>query len=98
MYQTQIHLKHILTAIFEIVYAAVPDEIMDTKVDGAFTDTIKIDDVYEPALVNYMLHRACGKDPATAEDVQKSMGYLANFTTLITGNADQKELELVVRH
>ena len=75
----------------EIVYATVPDEIEEGG-------DITIDDVYEPALVNYMLHRACGKDPATTEDVQKSMGYLSNFTTLITGNADQKELELVVRH
>ena len=87
----------------EIIYATVPEDAnLDIKdADGMITTPdsgLRIDDVYEPALVNYMLHRACGKDPASAEDVQKSTGYLANFTTLITGNADQKELELVVRH
>ena len=75
----------------EVVYAKPPDPATP---GGSIT----VDDVYEPALVNYMLHRASSKDPASAEDAQKSMAYLANFTTLITGNADQKELELVVRH
>ena len=85
-------LPYIPHCYLEIIYATVPDDI------AAIGDNITVDDVYEPALVNYMLHRACGKDPASVEDVQKSMGYLTNFTTLITGNADQKELELVVRH
>jgi len=85
----------------EIIYAKSPDdaklEVVDDdnmKVPGKIT----IDDIYEPALVNYVLHRACSKDPASPEDIGKSASYLEMFIQMITGNADQKELELLVRH
>ena len=75
----------------EIVYAGTPP-------DAILAGTLMIDDIYEPALVSYMMHKVYTKAPTTPEDIQKSAGYLTMFTSLITGNADQKELELVVRH
>lgn len=79
-------------AEIEIVYARQPVEPAN---DNA---TIDLDDIYEPALIAYMLHRAFAKDiAAEGVAVSRSEAYFAKFVTLITGTAEEKDVELVLR-
>jgi len=61
----------------EVIYGAVPPEA---------TTTITVDDIYEPALLDYMLYRAFSKDSEYA-DVVKADKHYAKFAALLTGKA-----------
>lgn len=93
----------------EIVVAGSPPQIL-TEAQSILTpdareaaglsrdDALGIDDIYEPALICYVLHRAFAKDTSHegATGGRSSM-YMQWFVGLITGNADQKDIELVLR-
>lgn len=93
----------------EIVVARQPRQIL-TVAEAAMTadareaaglprdDVLGIDDIYEPALIFFLLHRAFAKDtPHASAGMPRSSQYFDWFVTLITGNADQKDIELVLR-
>ena len=86
----------------EITYAGIPARFSDPDAGGSktkFDDTIKLDDIYAPALVAYVLHRAYVKDVAAeAGSMQKSQMYFDWFGAMITGNADAKDEDIVRRH
>lgn len=77
----------------ELVHAKIPAEI-------AATDTvIEIDDIYQPALLAYILHRAHVKDVAVeGQSLQKSSAYFQWFMTLLLGRAEQQDADLTIRH
>ena len=77
----------------EMAYARTPPEL------SAVGDDIGIDDIYAPALVAYVLHRAFIKDVAVqGMNAEKSQMYFQWFVTMITGNADEKDEDVVRRH
>ena len=58
----------------EIVISKIPAELDD------ITDTIELDDVYEPALVSYVLHRGFAKDiAAQGQEHMKVEFYFKQF-------------------
>ena len=61
------------TGSLEIVYAASPVELTD----GA---TLAIDDVWMPALVNYVMYRCYSKDAEYAANAQLAAAYYQAFT------------------
>lgn len=61
----------------EVIYSKQPTVI--TSESG----TIDVADVYAPALLNYVLYRACMKDAEYAPGVQLSSQYLNIFMTMI---------------
>jgi len=76
----------------EIVVAEIPADL-DTD-----QTPIVLDDIYEPALRAYALFCAFEKDVANVvASAERAKFYAEWFTTLITGNADQKDVELVLR-
>ena len=77
----------------EIVIAKIPAEIL------AVATTLEVDDIYQPALLAYMLHRAHVKDVAIeGQGIQKSNTYFTWFMTLLLGKADEQEADLTIRH
>ena len=74
----------------EIVYAKVPEELDDEA------DNITIDDVYQPALLAYVLYRATSKDIA-AENVGegKARMYYEQFMTFLLGR-DESDVEITL--
>ena len=87
----------------ELIYAQIPPAFARES-DGSigastYADTLKIDDIYAPALIAYVLHRAYIKDTAAqGASVQKSQQYAQYFAAMITGNAEQKDNDIVIRH
>lgn len=84
----------------EITVAVQPGQLLTESEAAADpdNDVLGIDDIYEPALIFFMLHRAFAKDVSHASaGMTRSAQYFDWFVTLITGNADQKDLELVLR-
>ena len=86
----------------EIVTAKTPAQIKTVAEAATATvndpDILRIDDIYEPALIAYLLHRAFVKDVAhEAAGGGRTSQYFEWFVTMITGNADQKDVELVLR-
>lgn len=75
----------------EIVYAKAPDEIGLTGSGNLQNTTPKIglDDVYQPALLAYMLHRAYAKDaPVEGNSMERSAAYFNQFAAMITGDTN----------
>ena len=70
----------------EIIYAAAPAELT------AASDTIGIDDNYQPVLLSYVLHRAYAKDlPAELNAVERSGLYFQQFMMSLTGQKPEDE-------
>lgn len=62
----------------ELIYPASPANIAET-------DVLLVDDIYEDALLNYMLFRAYSKDTEYAANVQLAAQYYGAFKELLTG-------------
>jgi len=75
----------------EIVYAKTPDAIADAS------NNITIDDIYAPALLAYVMHRARAKDVSIeGQGVQLSTMFFQKFVTLVTGEP-MREREIIIR-
>jgi len=69
-----------LQGYVEIVYGALPP---DTTLNGAIT----VDDIYEAALIDYVLHRSFAKDTEFAADQSRSAQHFQAFVYALTGKA-----------
>jgi len=74
------------TQYIELNYSAQPANLT------AETQTIPLFDVFQSALVDYILYRACSKDAEYAPGLQLSSGYLATFTAAITGKTESETI------
>lgn len=54
------------------------------------TQVIPIFDIFQSALVDYILYRACSKDAEYAPGLQLAQGYLATFIGAIQGKTDSE--------
>ena len=83
----------------EIIYSKMPAEISLSNQVIPVNTKIEISDVYSPALIHYMLHRAYEKEiPVMGQGAELSMMHLQAFRLLITGESDKNESELTIRH
>ena len=79
------YLYHADSAIYkglraEIVYSKIPATLTATN------SNLAIDDIYAPALLAYVMHRARAKDlPIEGQGAQLSMLFYQKFVSLITG-------------
>ena len=75
--------------LIEIIYSGPPGEI------AAIGDVIGLDDVYQPALLSYVLHRAYAKDlPSEMDGDQRAVSYYQQFVmTLMGQKMDDKRLQ-----
>lgn len=77
----------------EIVHARSPEEITATS------DDLGVDDIYIPALVAYVLHRAYIKDISVeGQGAQRSGAYYEMFMQLLLGKAEEQDADLTIRH
>lgn len=67
------------TGYVQLNYAQVPDDLAN---ENAFLSIIEI---YQPALLDYMLFRACSKDAEYAPGMALAQLYMQSFTTLVGG-------------
>lgn len=77
----------------EIVYAKEPAEI--ELVNGVLSNSLRIelDDIYVPALIAYILHRAYSKEaPIEGQMIDRAGMYFQQFAAMITG-----ETSLLIR-
>ena len=65
----------------EIVYDAIPAPHVDLAT--ALTETIRVDDAYAPALVDYILYRCFDQDADFAGNMQRSSKHFQAFTALL---------------
>lgn len=63
----------------EMVYAAVPEEVL------SLTAPISLDDIYQNALIDYVLYRAYSKDTDYAADPSRAGTHQAAFVSSLTG-------------
>lgn len=54
------------------------------------TDVIPIFDIFQSALVDYILYRACSKDAEYAPGLQLAQGYMATFVAAIQGKSESE--------
>lgn len=75
------------SAQIEVVYSApVGAHALgeaDLDPDGADTTTILLDDLYAPAIVDWVCYRAYSKDAEYGENTQRAQAHLAAFTSAI---------------
>lgn len=69
------------TQYVELNYSAQPTDLTSE------TDVIPIFDIFQSALVDYILYRACSKDAEYAPGLQLAQGYLATFVAAVSGKA-----------
>lgn len=69
------------TQYVELNYSAQPADLTSE------TDVIPIFDIFQSALVDYILYRACSKDAEYAPGLQLAQGYLSTFVAAIGGKA-----------
>lgn len=69
------------TQYVELNYSAQPTDLTSE------TDVIPIFDIFQSALVDYILYRACSKDAEYAPGLQLAQGYLATFASAVGGKA-----------
>jgi hypothetical protein len=67
------------TGRIQINYSQTPADL------ASETDAITILDIYQPALLDYVLYRACMKDAEYAPGVALAGAYLTSFSTLLGG-------------
>jgi len=72
------------TGYIELNYSAQPANLTSES------QAIPIFDVFQSALVDYILYRACGKNADYAPGVQLSQGYLATFSAAIQGKSQSE--------
>lgn len=72
------------TQKIEINYSAQPADLT------AETQVIPIFDVFQSALVDYILYRACSKDAEYAPGLQLAQGYMATFVAAIQGKSESE--------
>lgn len=69
------------TQYVELNYSAQPVDLTSE------TDVIPIFDIFQSALVDYILYRACSKDAEYAPGLALAQGYLATFVAAVGGKA-----------
>jgi hypothetical protein len=69
------------TQYVELNYSAQPVDLTSE------TDVIPIFDIFQSALVDYILYRACSKDAEYAPGLALAQGYLATFVASVGGKA-----------
>lgn len=69
------------TQYVELNYSAQPTDLTSE------TDVIPIFDIFQSALVDYILYRACSKDAEYAPGLALAQGYLATFVAAVGGKA-----------
>jgi hypothetical protein len=74
------------TGYIELNYSAQPTNLT------AESQAIPIFDVFQSALVDYILYRACGKNADYAPGVQLAQGYLATFTSAVQGKSQSEAI------
>jgi hypothetical protein len=74
------------TQYIEINYSAEPANLTTES------QVIPIFDIFQSALVDYILFRACSKDAEYAPGVQLAQAYLATFTAAIQGKGQAETL------
>jgi len=67
------------TTQVELVYAATPTALT------ALTDTMQLDDVYEGALLDYVLYRAYAKDAENPANMNRSTSHYQAFVSALGG-------------
>lgn len=72
------------TQYVELNYSAQPADLV------AETQVIPIFDVFQSALVDYILYRACSKDAEYAPGLQLAQGYLSTFVAAIQGKTESE--------
>jgi hypothetical protein len=68
----------------EMVYSAAP---LDAVLDGPIT----LDDIYAPALLDYVLYRAYGKDADYTGDAARATAHFQAYAFSITGKAKSED-------
>ena len=66
------------TGQVEMIYTASPSDVLET-------DPILVDDIYEDALLNYIMFRAYSKDVEYAANATMAAQYYGAFKELLTG-------------
>ena len=61
----------------EVVYSQTPTELTTES------SVITVLDVYEPALLDYVMYKACSKDAEYAAGLQLAAGYLSTFNAML---------------
>lgn len=69
------------TQYVELNYSAQPTNLTSES------EVIPIFDIYQSALVDYILYRACSKDAEYAPGLQLAQGYLSTFVAAVGGKA-----------
>lgn len=72
------------TNYVELNYSKQPADLTDES------QVIPIFDVYQSALVDYMLYRACSKDAEYAPGLELAKGYLTTFTAAIQAKSQSE--------
>lgn len=72
------------TQYIELNYSAQPTNLTSE------TQTIPIFDIFQSALVDYIMFRACSKDAEYAPGLQLAQGYLATFTASVQGKTQSE--------
>jgi hypothetical protein len=72
-----------------VVYSASP-------IDVALTDSIKVDDIYAPALIDYVVYRAMSKDAEYTANSQLAIAHYTAFERSVAGkNPSDAQVEPV---
>ena len=85
----------------EIVYARIPPEVLDAAAaaEDDADDTLPIDDIYAPALIDYVLHRARIRDISVeGQGMAASSQYFNWFMGLLLGEAEKQDASITIRH
>jgi hypothetical protein len=72
------------TQYIELNYSAQPTNLTTES------QTIPIFDIFQQALLDYIMFRACSKDAEYAPGLQLAQGYLATFTAGVTGKTQSE--------
>jgi len=73
------------TGYVQINYSAVPSDLPSEST------AIAVNDVFQTALLDYILYRACSKDAEYAPGLQLASGYLTTFMATM-GQKEKSEL------
>lgn len=74
----------VVATMVELIYSRVPVEV---TADNLATQDLSLDDVFMDPLLNYVLHRAYGKDADHAKNAELSAGYRQLTELLLAGKS-----------
>lgn len=74
------------TGYIEINYSPDPSDLVSES------ETIKLNNIFETVILDYVLYRACSKDAEYAPGIQLAAGYLSTFMSAM-GQKSQSEAE-----